>query len=594
MFRRTPPAVPGTGGRTAWSVSRPGAALTRPGHDRSVTPRTTPDDVARPGPADAAAAAAADPAVARWFLSAAERGNPATDIDRLPASNPGAWCGGNAVRPLVHGATYFDRLHTELFALRPGDRVFFTDWSGDADEQLLPSGAQVGDVLCDVVRAGVQLRGLVWRSHSERLHFTGEENLRFGRRLNEAGGEVLLDQRVRLFGSHHQKVVVLQHDGRPEQDVAFVGGIDLCHGRRDDARHGGDPQQPPMDPRYGGRAPWHDATFELRGPVVGDVLRSFVERWNDPHPLDHRSPYRMLVQRLARMPRHPEPLPEALPDPPAVGRHVVQVLRTYGRKSPPYPFAPDGERSIAHGYRKAFGLARSLVYVEDQYLWSGFVVESLCDALRRSPGLRVVAVVPRFPDADGRFTGPANRLGQIDAMRRLDAAGPDRVAVYDVENEAGTPIYVHAKICVVDDVWTTCGSDNVNRRSWTSDSELTVAVLDPERDAREPLDVSAHGDGARRLSRDLRLQVMAEHLEVPADDTRLLDPVSAFDLWRGRAAALDAWYSGGRRGPRPPGRARRHRPDPVGRLQAAWSTPLYRILYDPDGRPLRLKLRGGL
>ena len=34
-----------------------------------------------------------------------------------------------------------------------------------------------------------------------------------------------------------------------------------------------------MDRRYGSRAPWHDLTLEIRGPVVGDLLRCFVERW---------------------------------------------------------------------------------------------------------------------------------------------------------------------------------------------------------------------------------------------------------------------------------------------------------------------------
>ena len=72
---------------------------------------------------------------------------------------------------------------------------------------------------------------------------------------------------------------------------------------------------------------------------------------------------------------------------------------------------------------------------------------------------------------------------------------PDRVGVFDLENTSGTPIYVHAKVCVVDDVWMTCGSDNFNRRSWTNDSELTCAVIDPTRDQREPLDLSADGDG---------------------------------------------------------------------------------------------------
>ena len=40
----------------------------------------------------------------------------------------------------------------------------------------------------------------------------------------EAGGEVLLDQRVRPFGSHHQKLVVARGKN---VDVAFAGGIDL-------------------------------------------------------------------------------------------------------------------------------------------------------------------------------------------------------------------------------------------------------------------------------------------------------------------------------------------------------------------------------
>jgi phosphatidylserine/phosphatidylglycerophosphate/cardiolipin synthase-like enzyme len=539
---------------------------------------------ARAGRDLAADRAADDSAPARWFLTPAERGNDATEIDRLPEGAEGSWCGGNAVTPLVHGATYFRRLHEVLCALRRGDRVFFTDWSGDADENLLPGGAPVGDVLCDVVAAGVEVRGLVWRSHAEWLRFTAGENQRFGRRLNEAGGEVLLDQRVRRFGSHHQKLFVVQHAGQPERDVAFVGGIDLCHGRRDDALREGDPQQPPMDRRYCGRAPWHDATFELRGPVVGDLLRTFFERWNDPAPLDRRTPDRRLAQRLARMPRHPAPLPEAFPDPPAAGRHAVQVLRTYARKRPAYPFAPDGERSIARGYRKAFGLARSLVYIEDQYLWSGDVVEALCDAVRRSPDLRVLAVVPRYPDADTGLSGPANRLGRIDALARLYRAGPGRVGVHDVENAAGTPIYVHAKVCVVDDVWVTCGSDNVNRRSWTSDSELTVAVVDPERDLREPRDVTGTGDGARVLPRTLRMRVMAEHLGVAADDERLLDPVASFDLWAARARALDDWHDTGSAGARPPGRARVHRPVPVPRLLRPFAVPLYRVVFDPDGR----------
>jgi phosphatidylserine/phosphatidylglycerophosphate/cardiolipin synthase-like enzyme len=252
---------------------------------------------------------AGDDAPRRWFLTPRERGNAATDIDRVPRDDGTAWVDGNLVRPLLHGATYFRRLHEELTALTAGDRVYFTDWRGDADERLLPDGPTVGEVLVGLAGSGVEIRALLWRSHSDHLHLSGQENQRLGTQINEAGGEALLDQRIHRFGSHHQKLFLIRHRGAPERDVAYVGGIDLCHGRRDDAEHRGDPQPPPMNPRYGDRPPWHDAALELRGPVVGDLLRTFVERWDDPHPLDRRTPYRMVIQRRSRMPRHPSRLP---------------------------------------------------------------------------------------------------------------------------------------------------------------------------------------------------------------------------------------------------------------------------------------------
>ncbi|MDQ1548799.1 MAG: hypothetical protein QOD27_457, partial [Microbacteriaceae bacterium] len=103
-----------------------------------------------------------------WFLSRAERGNLATDVHAGAAGSP-TWSEGNLVQPLIHGATYFARLHEELTALHSGDRVWFTDWRGDADERLLPDGPSIGDLLAGLAHAGVEVRGLVWRSHGERV-----------------------------------------------------------------------------------------------------------------------------------------------------------------------------------------------------------------------------------------------------------------------------------------------------------------------------------------------------------------------------------------------------------------------------------------
>ena len=118
--------------------------------------------------------------------------------------------------------------------------------------------------------------------------------------VNQAGGEILLDERVRRAGSHHQKLVLVRHPGREHDDVAFVGGIDLCHGRRDDERHHGDPQAIDIGPKYGERPPWHDIQAEIRGPAVGDLSTTFRERWDDPTPLDHRNPWRARIARVAQ------------------------------------------------------------------------------------------------------------------------------------------------------------------------------------------------------------------------------------------------------------------------------------------------------
>ena len=404
-----------------------------------------------------------------WLLTKAERSNAQTWLDaRHPG--PAAWSTQNAVRPLVHGATYFAELAERIAGTGPGDLIYFTDWRGDPDQLLTDDpGTAVEALLSAADQRGVDVRGLVWRSHWDRLSFSATENRHLGEQLQAHGAEVLLDMRVRTGGSHHQKLLVIRYGGAPDRDIAYVGGIDLCHSRRDDARHEGDPQsQGAMAPEYGPRPPWHDVQVAITGPAVHDVETVFRERWLDPTPLSH-SPVRRLRDRLTDFDVHADPLPEQAPPPePAPGgTQVVQLLRTYPnlRHGRDYPFARGGERSVARGYSKALARADELVYIEDQYLWSVDVARAFVENLQRSPELRVIAVLPQVPDQAGRLSRVPEQLGRLKALRLLQRAGGDRVAVYGLENHAGTPVYVHAKVCVMDDCWATIGSDNFNRRS---------------------------------------------------------------------------------------------------------------------------------
>lgn len=525
-----------------------------------------------------------------WLLSPADRANPATAIDRRH-SDGAAWTDGNDVTVLVHGRSYFPELRRSVDAMRAGDVLMFTDWRGDPDQCMDDTGVTIAEVFAAAARRGVVVKGLLWRSHLDRFAFSEQENRHLGEAINAAGGECLRDMRVRPGGSHHQKFVVLRHPGRPELDVAFVGGIDLCHSRFDGAAHEGDRQRQPMPDVYGPRPPWHDVQLRIQGPAVADIETTFRERWNDPNKLTY-NPVNVVSDMLRREDMTPGTLPPQLPDPAPRGELRVQVLRTFPARRPAYPFAPRGERSVARAYGKVVPRAHSLIYVEDQYFWNGEVVQCFADALRADENLRLIVVVPLFPDQDGRLSEPANLVGREQALTVARSAGGARVAVYGIENHESVPVYVHAKVCVVDDVWCSVGSDNVNRRSWTHDSELSCAILDSRLDDRQPTVVDRHGCGARRFARQLRLDLAREHLDrAPGDDADLIDPHAMFDAFTSSAEALQAWHADGRRGPRPPGRLRPYTGPQVPAHLRALATPLYHTVYDPDGRPGTMRRR---
>jgi phosphatidylserine/phosphatidylglycerophosphate/cardiolipin synthase-like enzyme len=524
------------------------------------------------------------------LLTPDERGNPDTGIDRRLGDGT-AWTSGNVVTPLIHGRDYFAALYDAISATQPDDLVMFTDWRGDPDEEL-DDGTSVSHALCDAAARGVTVKGLVWRSHLDLLRFSSKENQRLGAEIEDAGGECLLDMRVRPGGSHHQKMVLIRYRAEPDRDVAFVGGIDLCHSRRDDANHLGDGQPVDMPDVYGRTPAWHDIQVAVRGPAVGTVEATFRERWCDPAPLSH-NPFRLLKGKLVHEDLVADPLPEQAPDPAPHGSQTVQVLRTYPYRRSGYPFARQGERSIARAYLKAVGRARSLIYLEDQYLWSEEVVRVFADALRREPELRMIGIVPLFPDTDG-MTARSETLGRDRALRMLRAAGGDRVAVYGLENHQSRPVYVHAKVCIIDDTWSCVGSDNLNLRSWTHDSELACAITDT--------------DGGTGFGLDLRLRLNREHLDrADGDDADLHKPDGVFEAYRATAAALDAWHSqapgapvataAGKpaagqatgRGPRPAGRLRAYTPPPIPFWAEPVTRPIYRFICDPDGRPSAMR-----
>jgi phosphatidylserine/phosphatidylglycerophosphate/cardiolipin synthase-like enzyme len=173
-----------------------------------------------------------------------------------------------------------------------------------------------------------------------------------------------------------------------------------------------------------------------------------------------------------------------------------------------YGALPRGDFRILESYVRALRSAQRLVYLESQFLWSPEVVAILADKLRRPPSddFRMVVLLPARPN-----NGIDDTRGQLGVL--VDADRDDRfLACTLYQPGAADQVYVHAKVCVVDDRTLIVGSANLNEHSLFNDTEVCVVTHD------------------ETLARATRLRLWREHLErddVDGDPARVVD-----ELWR--------------------------------------------------------------
>jgi phosphatidylserine/phosphatidylglycerophosphate/cardiolipin synthase-like enzyme len=212
-------------------------------------------------------------------------------------------------------------------------------------------------------------------------------------------------------------------------------------------------------------------------------------------------------------------MPPARPSPPA-GDVTLQIVRTVPEKI--YRRLPKGDFGILEAYQRGLKGARRLIYLENQFLWSAEIANILRDKLRNppSPEFRLLLVLPAKPNTGGDDTrGVLGELIEADnGNGRLLAC-----ALYARSRTVADPIYVHAKIGIVDDEWLTLGSGNLNEHSLFNDTEMNLVTQDSQ------------------IASSTRLRLWSEHLElppsrIPSDPTRAIDelwkPISAQQLER--------------------------------------------------------------
>jgi phosphatidylserine/phosphatidylglycerophosphate/cardiolipin synthase-like enzyme len=355
------------------------------------------------------------------------------------------------------------------------------------------------NVLGYAVSKGVEVKVLIWNNPDVTTRTYPKEA---DKQLQQVGVNSLLDDSALILQhpaeSLHQKISIV--DGTH----AFLGGVDPF------IEEGGDFDRwdtqahqfsSPLrrTPEGTSPYPWHDAHTLIEGPAVGDVELNFRQRWNDV----------ILKKQLDAnqlVPEHP-------PVPPLETGSLVQVARTIPRETYQFP-PPEGIQGIAQLYAKALGNAQHFIYLENQYFWLrafggldiaflGFDnpametnIKKLGEALQR--GAVVAIVLPDHPNAGRAFTDAGLARLKQEAPGafedgRLQAFCLATSATQE-DGEQYRPIYVHAKVAIIDDEWSTVGSANLNNRGMLNDAEMNVAVLDKDR------------------AYSLRLMLWAEHL----------------------------------------------------------------------------------
>jgi len=389
--------------------------------------------------------------------------------ERAFATAPSLWAAGDPPpRPgcsldvLIDGAAALPAIRQALD--RATSHVHFAGWHVTPGFEMdKEPPVAVKEVLADLAER-VDVRVLLWGGAPLPRPF--EPNRKDMRRVADslrsaAPIELALDSKERPLHCHHEKIIVI------DDEIAFVGGIDLT-------TLAGDRYDTPDHPLRRGVG-WHDVATRLTGPIVGDVDGHFAMRWKEVtgRGLDSAEP------------------------PAGTGDLEVQLVRTIPEKI--YDSTPKGDFRILQTCLNAFQSARRLIYLENQFLWSPEIVEVLKRKLIDPPSeeFRLVVVLPARPKM-----GRDDTKGQLAVLAEADDGRGRLVpcSIYSREGSAALPVYVHAKVSIVDDRWMSIGSANLNEHSLFNDTEVNIVVCNEDVVART------------------RQRLWAEHLEIGPDE----------------------------------------------------------------------------
>ena len=386
---------------------------------------------------------------------------------------------------IVDAKAYFEVGRKAMLKARK--RIMLIGWDFDArielsDERLPGEPRTLGEFVLWLVKRNPDLEVVLlrWNIGALRALFRGTTIFTLMRWMAHPRIHTRLDGAATLGASHHHKIVVI------DDCVAFCGGIDMTSNRWDTPQHrDDDPRR--VGPNGSPYAPWHDATTILEGPVAAALGELSRQRWQAAGGAV-----------LAPVTGGSDCWPDGLD---AQFRDIsVAICRS----------RPEGDgdgpiREIEATYLALIARARRYVYAESQYFTSRRIAEAIAHRLEEPEGPEIVLINPfRSQGWLEPVAMDTARARLYEALHHLDENG--RFRIYHPFTQQGEPIYVHAKMTIVDDEVLHVGSSNMNNRSMRLDTECDVTI-----DAAHP-----GNEGAAPTIRAIRDSLLAEHLGLEA------------------------------------------------------------------------------
>jgi cardiolipin synthase len=336
---------------------------------------------------------------------------------------------GNKVTLLIDGPNTYKAMFAAIQAAR--DHINLETYILEDDDV----GRQFADALIAKQRAGVQVNVMY-----DSVGTLGTKK-EFFQQLRDAGIRTLEYNPVNPLTAKagwdvnerdHRKLLVV--DGR----TAFLGGINISSvyeggsfskrsGRSSRSVKSGDEDDP---------LPWRDTHLQIDGPVVADLQRLYLDTWTQ---------------------QKGEPLPprKYFPDLPKMGDDVVRAIGS----SPKDPYSLIYATLIS-----AIDSAESEILITNAY----FVPDpQLMGALKAAVarGVKVSLVLPSKTDS-----GLVFHAGRASYTELLEAG----VRLYERKGAL-----LHSKTALIDGVWSTIGSTNLDWRSFLHNLEVNAVVLGP-------------------------------------------------------------------------------------------------------------------